>query len=50
MVKEIKEHDTEKGTILLHSYNRDKGKYPDFEINLDDCLQIFNVVKVEKPR
>lgn len=48
--KRIIAHDTDKGTITCHSLNPDKKRYPDFEVALDDCLQIFNIVQVTKPR
>lgn len=50
LVKRIIDHNTEKGTILCNSLNPDKRKYPDFEINLDECLQILNIVNVTQPR
>lgn len=45
--KEITKHDTIKGCILCHSLNPNKDMYPDFELKLDECIQIFNVVKKE---
>lgn len=50
LVKRIIEHNTEQGTILCNSLNPDKKKYPDFELNLDECLQILNIVNVTQPR
>lgn len=49
-VKRIIEHDTINGTILCHSLNPNKDLYADFELNLDECLQIFNVVNVTQTR
>lgn len=49
-VKRIIEHDTTNGTIICHSLNPDKNLYADFELNLDECLQIFNVVNVTQTR
>jgi phage repressor protein C with HTH and peptisase S24 domain len=47
LIKNIKEHDFDKGTITIHSLN---PNYPDETLNLDDIAQIFSVVKyiVEK--
>lgn len=50
LVKRIIEHDTANGTILCHSLNPDKQKHGDFELNLDECLQILNIVNVTQPR
>ncbi|MBB2148840.1 LexA family transcriptional regulator [Pedobacter gandavensis] len=47
VVKQIKSQDLDTGVILLHSLNPNKDLYPDYEIHLDDVLQIFNVVKRE---
>lgn len=44
LIKQIIDHDIEKGTITVHSLN---PKYEDQVLNLDDCEQIFNVVKTE---
>ena len=46
-VKQISKHDTENGVITCHSLNQD---YEDFDLNLDECLQIFNVVNVTQTR
>jgi len=48
--KRITHHDTEKGIITCHSLNPDKELYPDFDLNLDECLQILNIVNVTDPR
>ena len=47
LLKQIAEHDTRKGEILLHSLNHD---YADKWVQLDDVLQIYNVVKVERKK
>lgn len=49
-IKQIIQHDTENGIITCHSLNPDKDQYPDFELNLDDCYQIFNVVNVTQTK
>lgn len=49
VVKQIVNHDIKNGIITLHSINTDKKSYPDFDIHLDDVLQIYNVVKRELP-
>lgn len=42
LLKQIKNHNVNTGVLTLHSFNE---LYEDFEINLDDVIQIFNVVK-----
>lgn len=48
--KRITHHDTERGIITCNSLNPDKVRHPDFEIELDECLQILNIVDVSRPR
>jgi transcriptional regulator with XRE-family HTH domain len=50
LVKRITSHDTVNGTITCHSLNPDKVRHADFELNLNDCLQILNIVNVTQPR
>ncbi|PVH26971.1 S24 family peptidase [Sphingobacterium corticibacter] len=45
VVKQVASQDLETGTLLLRSLNPDKDKYPDYEVKMDDLLQIYNVVK-----
>jgi phage repressor protein C with HTH and peptisase S24 domain len=45
LIKQIINHDVEKGIITIHSLNPDKDQYPDQDLSLDDVEQIFNVVK-----
>lgn len=45
LVKEIIEHDTNNGTIKIHSLN---NLYNDDVLSLDDCLMILNVVDINK--
>jgi phage repressor protein C with HTH and peptisase S24 domain len=45
LIKQITNHDVEKGVITIHSLNPDKNQYPDQDLYLDDVEQIFNVVK-----
>lgn len=47
LVKRIVEHNVEKGKLKLHSLN---DLYPDFEVNLKDIAQIFNVVQVARKK
>ena len=42
LLKRIINHNTETGILTLHSLN---DMYEDFEVSLDDCVQLFNVVK-----
>jgi hypothetical protein len=49
-IKRITQHDTDKGTITCNSLNPDKEKHADFDLRLDDCLQILNVVRVTQER
>lgn len=46
--KQIIDHKVESGIIMCHSLNPDKEHYPDFPLFLDDIIQLFNVIKVEK--
>lgn len=46
-VKRIIAHDTEKGTITLHSLN---DYYDDYVIDLADVQKIFNIVDVKRTR
>jgi hypothetical protein len=48
--KRIVDHDTINGVIYCTSINPDKVKFRDFELYLDDCLQIFNIISVTKNR
>ncbi|GEM_PF-1942328 len=45
VVKQIAHQDVKNGILVLRSLNENKEKYPDFEVNLDDMLEIYNVVK-----
>lgn len=45
VVARITNHDTENGTITIHSMN-DSGKFPDHKLLLDECKMILNVVSV----
>jgi plasmid maintenance system antidote protein VapI len=47
IAKQISSQDVEKGTLTLKSLNPDKDVYPDFTVNIDDLIQIYNVVKRE---
>ncbi len=44
IIKRITEHDVDNGIITCHSLNTEL--FPDFQIHLDDCRQILNVVNV----
>jgi transcriptional regulator with XRE-family HTH domain len=44
LCKEIISHDVEGGTITCHSLNN-SPEYQDFTIRLDDCRQLFNIIK-----
>ena len=45
VVKQIAHQDYSNGLITLRSLNTDKGKYPYFEVQMDDLLEIYNVMK-----
>lgn len=45
VLKQIVDHDVEKGIITCHSFN---PIYPDFTVDLRDIAQLFNVVKQQK--
>lgn len=44
-LKEIINHDLDSGTITCHSWN---PEYEDYEVNLDDVLQLFYVKEVTR--
>ena len=50
VIKRITNHNVDKGIITCHSLNENKEKYPDFDLYLDDCLQILNIVNVTQVR
>ncbi len=50
LIKRIVKHDVELGVITCQSLNPDKEAYPDFDLTLDDCSQIFNIVNVTQIR
>lgn len=50
LVKRISEHDVEQGLITCSSLNKDKDSYPDFQIGLDHCNMILNIVNVSVSR
>lgn len=50
LIKRIIKHDVEAGVITCQSLNPDREWYPDFDLNLDDCKQIFNIVNVTQIR
>ena len=50
IIKRIIKHDVENGIISCHSLNPNKEDYPDFDLNLDDCIEIFNIVNVSLTR
>jgi transcriptional regulator with XRE-family HTH domain len=45
--KQIKSQNVAEGKLILTSLNPDKAAYPDFEVEMDDLLQILNIVKRE---
>lgn len=47
VVKQIKDHNTGNGHIMLHSLN---PEYDDFTVKMDDVLQLFNVVQVMRKK
>lgn len=49
VVKQIKDHDTENGTLTLGSFN---SFYEDYTININDVVKLFNVIEIvsRKPR
>lgn len=50
LIKRIIKHDVDTGIITCQSLNPDREWYPDFDLNLDDCTQIFNIVNVTQIR
>ncbi len=47
VVKRINEHEVETGRLVLHSLNE---MYDDYEVYLQDCIALFNVVDVKRSR
>jgi SOS-response transcriptional repressor LexA/predicted DNA-binding transcriptional regulator AlpA len=47
ILKQIIEHNVDKGVIRLHSLNE---QYPDYDVSLADVLKIFNVVRVDRKK
>lgn len=43
VIKQITGHDVENGIIQCHSLNQ---LYEDFELHLDDVIELFNVIKI----
>lgn len=46
IMKEIIAHNTETGIITCRSLNPNKDLYPDFDLDLQKVMQIFNIVQV----
>lgn len=44
VTKQIINHDVENGIITCHSLNPDKNSYPDFDVRLDEVIEIYNVI------
>ncbi|MCY4781414.1 hypothetical protein ORI89_17275 [Sphingobacterium sp. UT-1RO-CII-1] len=47
VAKQIAKQCLETGCITLRSLNPNKETYPDFDVHIDDIMQIYNVVKRE---
>ena len=47
LCKRIIKHDTQKGTLTLHSLN---SYYEDFTVKIDDLIAIFNIIDVKRSR
>lgn len=47
IIKRITDHNVDTGDVTIHSLN---SAYPDYQINLDDVNQLFNVLKIERKR
>lgn len=45
VVKQVANQDLDTGILTLRSLNPDKKRYPDYDVHMDDLLQIYNVVK-----
>ena len=48
VVKRIAKHDVENGIITCISLNPNKSLYPDYDINLSDLYEIYNIISVER--
>ncbi len=47
LLKKVISHDADTGTIRLHSLNEN---YADFDIDIRDVTQLYNVIKVERKK
>jgi len=47
VAKQIANQCLDTGVLTLRSINPDKKRYPDFDVSINDLVQIFNVVKRE---
>ncbi|PZX60223.1 helix-turn-helix protein [Algoriphagus ratkowskyi] len=50
IVNRITEHDTNDMTIICMSLNGDKKTYPEFPVNLDECIMLLQIVNVYTSR
>jgi hypothetical protein len=50
IIKRITHHDVDKHIIACQSLNPDKDRYPDFQLDLAEVKQIFNIIGVYKVR
>ena len=49
-VKRIIEHKVEEGIIVCASLNEDKKQYPNFEINLSQVKELYNIISVTEKK
>ncbi|MDQ1088612.1 helix-turn-helix domain-containing protein [Siphonobacter sp. SORGH_AS_1065] len=47
-IKSILDHDVKNGKITCRSKNPDRQAYPDFTLDLNDVMEIYNVVSIER--
>ena len=50
VIKRISKQDVEHGIITCTSLNTNKEAYPDFDVNLADVYEIYNIISVEQKR
>lgn len=48
IVREILRHDTVKGIITCRSQDPQQEQYPDLHLDLEDVIQLYNIIKIEK--
>lgn len=48
LIRQITAHDAEAGTITCSPLSPDRSRFPETTIRLDDVVQLFNLIRIEK--